>query len=111
MSHDWFCSPLWWTGESPAKVGPIEEGELPIKPDLWERLIHWVEVMDRTFIRSDPKESGITDPAAREAWEQLGFDLWIELREQLGSGYHVKFFHEGHWLRPEDFPASGISDE
>jgi hypothetical protein len=106
MMHDWYCSPLWWTGGSPEKLGLIEEGELPIQPDLWERLVKWVNEMDATSSDPDPREWGMTDPHEYAAWERRGFDLWMELREQLGSGYHITFHYEGQWLQPEDFPLS-----
>jgi len=102
---------LWWTGESPAKFGPVEEGELPVDIGLWEKLTSWAEEMDATFNRHDPLESGFSDPDKRTLWDRHGFDLWMALREQLGGTYHIRLFHENEWLNPEDFPVSNRSDE
>lgn len=111
MMHDWQCGPLWWTGKSPEKLGQIEQGELPIRPELWERLQEWFDDMERTAQHPDPREWGIRDPHDAAAWERRGFDLWMELREHLGDEFHVQLLFEGEWLSPEDFPLSCKSDE
>jgi hypothetical protein len=78
---------LWGVGA--ADVGPIDPRALPLTDDLRAAIRRWADAYDRTLDQDCPPDSGFTDPAEQEAFEQEGMRSWRELQAQLGPDWGV----------------------
>lgn len=89
LMADYDCWPLWWTGEH--DPGNIDPSTLPLSSQTLTRLERWSDAFDATLNRADPRASGFPSPAALEAFEQEGAELWLQLRAELALDYIVLY--------------------
>ena len=92
LMADYNCWPLWWAdGE---QVGDIDPHTLPLKAETVARLLRWAEQYDAGLNWADPAASAWPSRAAYEEFEREGFNLWLQLRDELRATHTVLFKSE-----------------
>ena len=71
----------------------IDPDKLPISQATVQRVNAWAETYDSSFLDSEGNED-FSEPSlwSKEQWQsfwQEGFDLWIQLQQELGKEYEV----------------------
>jgi hypothetical protein len=95
---DYGCWPLWSLGPDPSKIGPINPEVLPLSRGLTDRLLKWAEIFDRQLNLQDPCDvfkAPEWTPEDVRWFEEEGWELWIQLRAELGAAYQVFYFFRG----------------
>jgi len=86
-----YCSyPLW--GLDDDNIGDIDPKSLPLSETTIQRLEKWADIYDAILNWDDPASSGFASQEAKEAFEQEGISLWLQLRKELSSDYEVLYF-------------------
>lgn len=76
---DYECWCLW-DMDDPANIDPET---LPISSDLKARLAAWEEAYDATLVRENPAASGFHSEGASKTFNEDGWKLFEELKEEL----------------------------
>lgn len=84
---DYFCYPLWHMGGG--EVGNISPRELPLSPELTNRLMEWAQVFDEILDMDSPQDAGFKSEALGAAFRAEGDDLAECLAAELGPGYLI----------------------
>lgn len=81
MAPEYGCWPLWddATGEN------IEPTDLPIPPELAQRIGTWDDIFQTTLDRDDPVNSAFPDPSAEAAWRDELDAIFDTLGDVLGA--------------------------
>lgn len=91
LMTDYNCYPLWWTN---GRVGDINPNTLPLNQKTIQSLEAWANVYDNILNWDDPASSGFASLEDKEAFEQEGINLWLQLREELSPNYQVIYKSE-----------------
>lgn len=87
LMADYFSYPLWHMGGG--EVGNISPRELPLSPELTNRLMEWAQVFDEILDMDSPQDAGFKSEALEAAFRAEGDDLAECLAAELGPGYLI----------------------
>jgi hypothetical protein len=91
LMADYECCPLWRVGDE--YHDEVDPDDLPLSPELRDRLMDWARLYDDTLDRDSPRDSGFKTAELEAAFVAEGNDLAVCLAEELGPDYAVtKFF-------------------
>ena len=92
---DYGSYPLWGVDE----IDNFAPEELPLCSKTIKRLHQWQDNYDLTLNEEYPPESGFSSPQAEETFKQEGYQLWLSLRQELGSEYEVYYQNDGQLFK------------
>lgn len=91
LMADYDCYPLW-EHENNDLVDNPSPATLPLSSETIARLEKWADDYDSILNRSDPALSGFPNKEQEEAFEIEGINLWLKLKEELGTDYEIVYF-------------------
>jgi hypothetical protein len=101
LMPDYQCNPLWEYEEPPGDLyANPDPAELPLTEATVRELRAWAAWFDTFLNMDDPTDSREVLPEETAAFDQAGRRLWGVLREELGPGWVVSYFHAGTLLPP-----------
>jgi hypothetical protein len=84
---DYECCPLWRVGDE--YHDEVDPDDLPLSPELKERLMEWAQVFDEILDVDSPQDAGFKSEALEAAFRAEGDDLAECLAAELGPGYLI----------------------
>ena len=88
LMADYFASPLW--EYVPGSMCNIHPDALPISSQLKSKLHDWAATYDGLLDLSSSEAPGFKSRQDRQKFNEIGNQLGVQLRQELGKSFEVK---------------------